>query len=279
MKRVYPFLISIPHGGSIVPREVKDIINLSYKDVFFDGDPCTQNIYDFKENVEGFIKMPISRAIVDVNRAPDDFPPKNPDGVVKSLTINGTPVYKKDTFPDDSTIEKLLKKYYFPYHEGIDVLLETKKIKLAFDCHSMLPISPNSKDKLNSIRPLICLSNGGNKNGKTSSKKRKITCSPEWIQGLSDSFRKEFECEIGDVLINDPFLGGYISQFHYAKRRIPFIQIEINRKLYFKKSYFDEENLMVKQERILELKGKIFNAILQFYEDYITPTSCNRNDI
>ena len=264
MKKIYPFLISIPHGGNIIPREVKKIVNLSYRDAFFDGDPYTKNIYDFRENVEGFIKMPISRAIVDVNRTPFDLPPKNPDGIVKSLTINGTSVYKKDSFPNDATIQKLLKKYYFPYHERIDSLLENKKIKLAFDCHSMLPISPKSKDKTRKLRPLVCLSNGGDKNGNPSSKKGKTTCPHELIQGLSESFKKGFECEKGDVLINDPFLGGYISQFHYAKRKIPFIQIEINRKLYLKEPYFDEKRLLVKKERILELNAKIFDAISQF---------------
>ena len=59
--------------------------------------------------------MPIARAIVDVNRAPEDRPPKNQDGVVKTVTINGTPVYKGDKFPDDALIEELLQRYYYPY--------------------------------------------------------------------------------------------------------------------------------------------------------------------
>jgi formiminoglutamase len=51
--------------------------------------------------------MPIARAIVDVNRAPDDRAPKNPDGVVKAVTVNGTSVYKEGMLPDDALIEEL----------------------------------------------------------------------------------------------------------------------------------------------------------------------------
>jgi len=50
--------------------------------------------------------------------------------------------------------------------------------------------------------------------------------------------------------MNDPFAGGYISQFHYARRGIPRIRIEINRKLYLNETYFDLERLRVDQRII-----------------------------
>jgi len=108
MGTVYPLLISIPHGGDVVPPEVKDRISITDRDVFYDGDTLTREIYNLRNSVAAFIEMPIARAIVDVNRAPDDRPPKNPDGVVKTVTVNGTSVYIRQV----STLMMLLLKNY-----------------------------------------------------------------------------------------------------------------------------------------------------------------------
>lgn len=114
MGTVYPVLISIPHGGDVVPPEVNERVSITDRDVFYDGDTLTREIYNLRNRVAAFIEMPIARAIVDVNRAPDDRPPKNPDGVVKTVTVNGTPVYKAGKFPDDALIEEILQRYYYP---------------------------------------------------------------------------------------------------------------------------------------------------------------------
>ncbi|MBK5190084.1 MAG: N-formylglutamate amidohydrolase [Methanosarcinales archaeon] len=264
MGTVYPLLISIPHGGDVVPPEIEEIVSITGRDVFYDGDTLTREIYDFRNSVAAFIEMPIARAIVDVNRAPDDRPPKNPDGVVKAVTTNGTPVYKKGMFPDGALIEELLQRYYFPYHKKLDDLLDNHNIKLALDCHSMLPKSPPISDNLGQPRPLICLCNRGDNRGRPTG--RPITCPPEWIQTLAESFRRVFPNE-GAVTINNPFLGGYISQVHYGRRGIPWIQIEINRTLYLNEAYFNPHELRVKTEIIRGLREKIFNAIVRFWTE------------
>ena len=113
-------------------------------------------------------------------------------------------------------------------------------------------------------RPLICLCNRGDNQGMPTG--RPITCPPEWIQALAESFRRVFANE-GEITINNPFLGGYISQVHYGRRGIPWIQIEINRKLYLAEPYFDAQNLRVNDERVQELRKKIFRAIVQFWAE------------
>ena len=262
MGTVYPLLISIPHGGDVVPPEVKDMVSITDRDVFYDGDTLTREIYDFRNCVAAFIEMPIARAIVDVNRAPDDRPPKNPDGVVKTVTVNGTSVYKAGKFPDDALIEELLQRYYYPYHKKLDDLLGNYNIKFALDCHSMLPNSPPISDNLGQPRPLICLCNRGDNWGMPAG--RSIACPPEWIQALAESFQRVFAYE-GEVTINNPFLGGYISQVHYGRKGIPWIQIEINRKLYLNEAYFDSQKMRVKKKLILGLRKKILDAVIQFW--------------
>jgi len=93
---------------------------------------------------------------------------------------------------------------------------------------------------------------------------RPITCPPEWIQALSESFRHVFGNE-GEITINNPFLGGYISQVHYGRRGISWIQIEINRTLYLNEAHLEPSEIMVKEEIIRALQEKIAHAIIQFW--------------
>lgn len=262
MGTVHPLLISVPHGGNIVPPEVEELVSITKRDIFYDGDSLTCEIYDFRDCVEAFIKMPIARAIVDMNRAPDDRPPQNQDGVVKTVTTDGTPVYKEGRFPDDALIDTLLQRYYFPYHKKLDNLLENRNIILALDCHSMLQSSPPISDNPGVPRPLICLSNRGDSQGMPIRGHGPVTCPPEWICALAESLGGAFTDE-GEVTINDPFSGGYISQFHYKRNGIPWIQIEINRKLYLNDACFDQKKLKVNKEIIITLRRKIYNAIIE----------------
>ena len=72
----YPLLISIPHGGDTIPPEVREMVGITRRDIFYDGDALTREIYDFGKSVDAVIETPIARAIVDVNRASDDRPPR-----------------------------------------------------------------------------------------------------------------------------------------------------------------------------------------------------------
>ena len=263
MGTAYPLLISIPHGGDTIPPEVADIVNITERDIFYDGDALTREIYDFGKRVDAVIETPIAWAIVDVNRASDDRPPENPDGVVKTVTTDGTRVYRVGMFPDGDLVEDLLQRYYFPYHERLGDLLGSRDIRLALDCHSMLERSPAASDKPDLPRPLICLSNRGDREGLPVRGRGPVTCPPEWIRALAESLGQAFAGE-GKVAMNDPFSGGYISQYHYEWERVPWIQIEINRKLYLNETYFDPERLRVDQRIIRELRERIFDAIVRF---------------
>jgi formiminoglutamase len=263
-----PVLISIPHGGDQIPSEVENSVLITKRDIFNDGDPLTREIYNFADRVEAFIEMPIARAVIDLNRAHDDRPPENPDGVVKTITTDKTQIYKQNMFPDDSLIEHLLEKYYFPFHKEVDQLLDKPEIKLALDCHSMLEKAPVISKEPGEARPLICLSNRGDFEGKPRAGGGTVTCPPEWIGGLADSFRKVFG-DIGKVAINRPFIGGYNSLLHFKNKEIPWIQVEINRSLYLNELYFNEKELSVGQSRLIELREMIFQSIELFINKMI----------
>ena len=229
-KKRSPFLISVPHGGIEVPAIVLPLLLLKDEELRYYCDPCTRVLFGFEDRVAAYIDTSISRMVVDLNRPPLPLPPHDPDGIIKVKTIDGRTVYRPGHLPDITVIHDLLKTYYFPYHQRIDELIDQHDVRIAFDCHSMLPYGSVTQKDAGKLRPLICLGNNGDRQGRA--RKGSIaTCSEEWITALAVVFREEFSFD-HEVEINNPFSGGFISNAHYWHKGVPWIQIEINRSLY-----------------------------------------------
>ena len=228
--RRYPFLISVPHGGTRVPEEIRDLFALTESDLVYYSDPGTRAMYQFHDRVISYLDFDISRMVVDLNRPPYHLPPRHPDGVVKQKTVHGTPVYRDGILPDIKVIHRLLMDYYFPYHAEIDLLLDPGRIAFAMDCHSMLPEGPPAHRDAGKERPLICLGNNGDERGEQRPGSLS-TCPSPWIRALAAAFREEFGMS-GEVAINRPFSGGFITNAHFWHKGIPWVQIEVNRSLY-----------------------------------------------
>jgi formiminoglutamase len=259
----YPFLISIPHGGVEVPAEVAGRIALSEQEIRWYCDPATRTLFDFGGSVESTIDTPISRMIIDLNRPPLPLPPKDPDGVIKVLTIDSQNVYLPGQLPDLPLIHRLMMKWYFPYHQRIDELIDRYPVRIAFDCHSMLPYGSAEQNDAGKPRPLICLGNYGDQNGRA--KPGSITtCPADWITRFADEFREEFP-GTGDVAINTPFSGGFISNAHYWRKGIPWIQIEVNRTLYEPRGTLTNPTDVI-EERIPALQSRIWLVLTRFWE-------------
>ena len=217
------------------------------QDQFDDSDAFVIEIYDLGDKVQRVISSEIARAYVDLNRSLQDLPPKNPDGLIKSSTCYQKPIYHKGKEPDDSLKEKLIQLYYLPYHRLIQQSLHELDLQLCLDCHSMASTAPNiSPDGNNKKRPLFCLSN---QDGKTSSN--------EMIELLADCISESFCIDRKKISLNDPFHGGYITKT-YGNNPIPWIQIEMNRKMYLEKPWFDKETMTIEKSRLQEL-NKMFS--------------------
>jgi N-formylglutamate deformylase len=204
----FPLLVSVPHAGERVPPEVKDICILSREDILADGDEGAREIYSvLKDLCETFITTDIARALIDLNRAPDDI---GGDGVIKSHTSWNVPVYS--SFPDKALVQTLLNRYYLPYHKKLSTNGAKQRIKLGIDCHTMSVVGPPVAPDPGRERPFVCLSNAEG------------TCPAAWIKCLADSFAQVFRDK---VTINNPFKGGYITRQHAAE--MYWLQIEISR--------------------------------------------------
>lgn len=266
LSRYYPFLISIPHGGDLIPPEVQDRVDLTREDIAYNSDPATREIYDFRDRVAGVVATPIARSIIDCNRAPYDLPPKNPDGVLKVATATGTPVYREGMFPGMPLIHRLLERYYYPYHRRISGTLAGGEVGIGFDCHSMLPFAPLMWPDSGKSRPLICLGNSGNAKGEAANRRSPPTCPPEWIRELAGTFHERFG-DRGEVAINEPYPGGFIIRSHFRQTRIPWIQVEISRSLYEAFPGDATTPPVSDPGDFEELRTRIFSAMSAFWEN------------
>ena len=250
----FPVLLSIPHGGIEIPPELANRIILSPYDLFNDGDAFTKDIYDLRPHVSEVISTEIARAFIDLNRASDDLPPGNSDGVVKSHTSYGKVIYRNGLEPDEALIKKLIERYYLPYHQKIQDLLNGKifQIELALDCHSMAAVGPSISPDRGEKRPMICL---GNAHGQS--------CPKNTIEKMAECFTRAFSLKDNEISINRPFAGGYITRT-YGGNPIPWIQVELNRELYLREPFFELSTLSLNIDRIYKLQY-MFEDVLRLF--------------
>lgn len=201
-----PILLSVPHAGRRIPPEVENICILRPEDIREDGDVGADEIYYPLENeVAAFVTTDIGRAIVDLNRADDDF---RKDGVIKTHTCWDVPVYR--TPPGEEVIRHLLQRYYHPYHGRLTLL--SKEAKVGIDAHTMAAFGPPVAPDAGQERPPACLSNAG------------FTFPRTWMESLAAGLQEALGFPVS---LNIPFRGGYIVRSHAAE--IPWIQIEFSR--------------------------------------------------
>lgn len=265
-----PIIISVPHGGEVIAPEMTDRTLLSREDIFSDGDPLTRKIYNFRKEVAFYVESTIARATVDLNRPPDDLPPLNQDGVVKSHTVMGKRIYRNNRIPAKDTLRMLLKKYYTPYHERLRKKSRKSNLFCGIDCHTMLDRAPVISDQPGRQRPFICLSNRGDHQGNRVIGRR-LTCPPEMIRSLALFLKEQFPEEGDNITLNDPFFGGYITRRH--SHYLPWIQIELNRRAYLDEKWFDQQNLQVCNKRIDHLRHRFLAAIHNFVQYNHLPQS------
>lgn len=247
---VIPILVSIPHAGSEVPEEVAGDLLLTHEELLGYTDLYTDRIF----NIGGvsLVENPISRVIVDVNRAPDDISREYElaaEGVNVHTTWDGRSVYRKE--PAQETADLLIKKYHDPYHEQIDEHMA--KVQFLIDGHSYLPVGPKLKRDSGEARPDINL---GNMNFSTCTREHTVF------------FREFFEERGYSVRINFPYTGKYILGHHCHRRRIPpflvpGIQIEINQGLFVEKDSFDP--IPSRVEEFHDLFGRLVKAFAERY--------------
>lgn len=202
-----PLLISVPHAGRLIPGFLKNRCLLSEAQISADGDEGSWEIYRaLRGEVAAFYSTDIARAVVDLNRAPDDI---RLDGVVKTHTCWDEPIWTRPLTATD--INSLLEQHYFPYHGALSHADHAGAV-LAVDCHTMAAIGPPIGPDTGQSRPQVCIGYGEG------------TCPLAWVAMLKLCFQAFFP---GEVTLNQPFSGGYITRYH--SREMPWVQLELSR--------------------------------------------------
>ncbi len=259
MKKKLPILIVIPHGGYEVPEELRGYEEVSEFDLLYESDVCANELFSFGDGVIATLDAGISRLFVDVDRPHLAVPPAALDGVIKKTTAQGKPVFKGDAFPDDLAIANLIERYYAPFQQTLERIVRTGEVKYVLECHTMMVVAPPGAIDEGSPRPIVTVGN------RVNTKKGIVETGPhELAHGLLSAMQREFSGENLTVAekftLNRPPFGGYIQE-RCVKLGIPSLRLSISRSLFFNEKYFSFESLTVDEERILELRDRIWKSI------------------
>lgn len=243
------------------------LARLSIGDILKDGDTWARHLYDLADRVKFFVDTHIARAVLDMNRAPHDRPPENPDGIVKTVTVNATQVWDDPGGLSPELADLLIARYHRPYHGRIEGAARKDAVLFGIDCHTMLSRSPGGAPRGGEPRPMICISNGGDGSGESMGET--LTAPPELVRALCDAMQTAFRHEdvmvgvgSGSVLLNNPFRGGHICMRHGGTGFVPWVQFELNRALYLPEtSELTESPGAESQKRLRDLREKFFRGI------------------
>lgn len=241
-------VISIPHSGLIIPEEINPYLVseeiIQNQDVDF-GVHSLIDIEQLRANGITIIKSHIHRIAIDLNRR-------------KELAVlnwkensKGKKLVIKE--PENSLKQKWEEQYHTPYFKTLEstlnYLMDQSENRVSFiDLHSMpskateYHLKKNPDQKVN--RPDFCLSDQFGK-----------SCDPYYIETFFNHFKG-----LGyHPTINDPYVGGYITQ-HFMDWNLNNIQIEIKRSLYMDE---DKIELLPNSEK---LKKDLTNMFINLFK-------------
>lgn len=256
-----PIVVSVPHGGIHAPPEAAELCLLDERDFTLDGDTWARQLYDLRGEVLGHLDTPVPRAVVDMNRSPYDL--SVPDGITKTLSLQGRQVWRDPSGPPRSLAYLLVSRYHLEYHRRLDELSRAPGPVLGLDCHTMLATGPDTGPDPGQARPLVCLGNGGGPSAGP------VTAPAELVIALRDALAAELRHEDADVdavTVNDPFKGGYICRRHGLYGPLPWVQLELSRALYLPPDgKIAAEPDHDDQERLTDLRLKILGALRRLF--------------
>jgi N-formylglutamate deformylase len=219
-----PIIISVPHCGLEIPKELRGLYLDSQLSSLDDADWFVHDLYNFASEMGiTIIYAKYHRWLIDLNRDVKSAPLYNDGRLITGLCSTtdffGNPIYKEGKTPNQNEIDNRLKKYFWPYYSKVESLLAERKAEfgeaLLWDAHSIRKHVPTiQKDAF----PDMIL---GNDNLTTASKLLIDTA----FNTLSEG---EFQ-----VNHNAPFKGGHITRyFGKPDSNISGLQLEMNKVLY-----------------------------------------------
>jgi len=187
-------------------------------------------VFDRLPSADKTIKSKVSRFIVDLNRARDDFSKR---GVILKTNFDAMEVIKEPLTQE--RIKERLEKYYDPFHNSIKAFISKNKPLFLLDGHSMDPIGPADTDDAGKERPELMLGTND------------FTTSPKEFVMEAKRFLEQAGYE---VKIDDPYgRGGYIHKVYADPPEVNSLELEINKMMYLNMSTLTPNMKKIKKLR------------------------------
>ncbi|GBQ69479.1 N-formylglutamate amidohydrolase [Ameyamaea chiangmaiensis NBRC 103196] len=217
-----PVLVTIPHAGRHVPRDILDRFG-SIGQACVDTDWWMEALYDgAAARGIGVLRATHSRYVVDLNRGADDgvlYPGLPVTGLVPHLTFDGDPIYRDGEAPGPDETAARVASYWRPYHDAITQELDRLRAQfgtaILWDAHSIRSEIPRLFE---GVLPDL---NIGTHDG--------ASCAAS----LADAVRQVAAASGYSHVYNGRFKGGYTTR-HYGQpeRGIHAIQLELAQTTY-----------------------------------------------
>jgi N-formylglutamate deformylase len=234
-----PVLVEVPHAGTTIPAAVQDELSAPNDALLRDADIFVDELYAHAPSLgAALLCADVSRYVVDLNRAQDDFDSATvsdspavlgaqPRGVVWRATTDGRPVLRKPlTY---AALQKRLERYYLPYHQALQQNLDALRAQFGF---AMLLAGHSMPSRGRSLHV-----DAGVRRADVVPGTRGRTSADARVIDLVDAHFREAGLSVRH---DDPYKGGFATT-HYGRPAsgVHAIQIELNRALYVDEQTFE----------------------------------------
>lgn len=245
-----PVVLSVPHSGVEFPVELRAHYRREIIEQPDDTDWFVHDLYNFAPSLGiTVIHAKYSRLVIDLNRDPDSKPLYNDGRIITELVPKtdflGNEIYVDEKFiPNDEEIERRLEKYYRPYYEKIESLLQEILNEfgtvLLWDAHSIRRFVPTIREE---PFPDLILGDNDEK-----------SADEEIIKIALDNLKAG---KYG-VNHNSPFKGGHLTRrFGKPEKNVHALQLEMA-----KVHYMDDDELTFNDSRAFEMR-KVLRPVFE----------------
>ena len=245
-----PILISMPHNGVQIPKDLIPLMTRSAK-AMVDTDWFLDQLYRFAvENGCYLINPKFSRYVIDLNRPQDDqnlYPGQDTTELCPTTQFDQQPIYQPGKVPTDLDISNRVSKYWKPYHAKLQMALDEIKSKfgavLLFEAHSIKSVVPRFfEGKLPDF-------NFGDYNHQS--------CDIRLINKI-----EEWQPQAYTKVVNGRFKGGYITRaYGQPEKNIHAIQLELSQA-----TYLNEDKLSFDPKKAKRVESKLKEMFEIFYQ-------------
>ncbi len=234
-------LISMPHNGQLIPREIEDTMTDTGRKVP-DTDWYMDKLYDFAQELGIAVITPkYSRYVIDLNRditGVNLYPGANSTELCPTTSFDLSPVYIDGKQPDEQEIERRIALYWQPYHQAIiDTLADMQQTfdrVVLLDAHSILSKVPRF------FEGQLPDFNFGSADGKS--------CSLQLIEEV-----KALDLSPYTSIVNGRFKGGYITRaYGKPNENVHALQLELSQR-----TYMDEPSDHYNSDKAQQVKEKL----------------------